>query len=112
MKKHVTITEFIENNSHFIKKMRNGNKSFKAKVIFKYRNAEETEILDAIINKTTWESNKITLSEGDKINALDLHIEFDPKFPNIDFSLSINKDLIIHGSSLKLGNYEVVITCI
>lgn len=112
MNKHVTISEFEERNSSFIKKRKNGDKTFRAKVIFKYGNKQVIEILDVIIQKTTWESNTIRISESDAINANNLHTEFNPHYDNINFSITSENNLVIHGDSPKLGDYEVTLICI
>ena len=67
------------------------------------------ETLKVTIRLTTSEYGRISIEDGDILNSVIVHMEFNSNYQN--YSFSDESFLIIKGNnSSKIGNYEVKIT--
>lgn len=86
----------------------NGDESFNAHVICRWKGKLKKENLRVTLRLTTIGYGEVSIDEGDILNTNIVHMDLNPNFQ--EYELDRNGALVITGESPKMGVYEYVIT--
>lgn len=89
-----------------VKRLNNGDESFKGKIIYKIGGRTMEETLKVTLKLTAWESGQISVKEGAILRPGTAYLDFNPEYQ--DYTFTNEGYLLITGAG-KLGEYEVKI---
>ena len=96
----------FRNSLKSVKRLNNGDESFKGKIIYKIGGRAMEETLKVTLKLTTWESGQISIKEGAILRPGTAYLDFNYEYQ--DFIFTNEGYLLITGVG-DLGEYEVKI---